>query len=284
MLTPEWTLLLSSALLAAAVLLAGLWAGPLWDALARRQVADLAPRMAELNMDTSRLPLLLRWWGVALAAAAFLCLFVLNLPILAPLALYLIYVSPRLYLESQIAHRRRLLRDQMVGAGVTLANATRAGLALAQGLETMSKEIPDPLAEEFRRLVRAYQRGRPLADAIRDTKNRLNLDGFTLFATAILTCLERGGKVTEALDRISRSLQENQRLERKLEADTASGRRVVLILGLFPALFLIAFYLMDPVTTGLLFSTLAGQVVLLGIAGLVYMSVQWARRILAIDV
>ncbi len=42
---------------------------------------------------------------------------------------------------------------------------------------------------------------------------------------------EGKGKITDALERISRSLQENQRLERKMEADTASGRKVIIILG-----------------------------------------------------
>jgi tight adherence protein B len=199
-------------------------------------------------------------------------------------AVFLIWIAPRQLIQMAIGRRRSTLRDQMVTACVTLANTTRAGLALAQGLEAISAEAAEPLATELRRLVRDYQRGRPLAESIRDTKERLNIDSFTLFANAILTCLERGGRVTEALERISASLQENQRLERKLEADTASGRRVVLILALFPVAFLMMFYLMDPDTTSLLFSTLVGQIILVVIAGLVYASVAWARYILGIDI
>jgi tight adherence protein B len=277
-------MLLASLLAGLAVLLLGLWIGPLWDAIARRQVADLAPRMEELNLDVSRLPLYLRCWGAALAGAIVLVGFVLQMPLFAPVAVYLIYIAPRLALILLLERRQRQLRDQMVGASVTLANATRAGLSLAQGLESLSKETPEPLATEFRKLVRDYYRGRPLADAIRDVKSRVNLDGFTLFANAILTCLERGGKVTEALERISKSLQENQRLERKLEADTAAGRKVVLILGLFPIVCLIGFFLMDPEATGLLFSTIAGQLILVVITGMVYGSVRWARHILNLGI
>ena len=273
-----------SVLAGLAVLLVGLWVGPLWDAFATRRVADLSPRLQELSIDRSRVPTYLRWWGFALAGAVFSFIFVLRLPLLAPVVVYIIYVSPRYVLSALIARRRRLLRDQMVSASVALANATRAGLSLAQGLEMVARETADPLAAEFRRIVRDYQRGRPLGEAVRDTKDRLNLDGFTLFAAAILSCLERGGKVTEALERISRSLQENQRLERKLDADTASGRKVVLILGLFPLAFLLGFYALDPGTTGLLFETIPGQVVLILIVGLVYASVLWARKILALDI
>src|SRR5205085_687207 len=144
--------------------------------------------------------------------------------------IFFVYVAPRYVLEFVIARRRSLLRDQMVGASTAMANAARAGLALGQALESISKETPAPLANEFRRIIQEYERGRPLPDALRDAKERLELDGFTLFTSSLLTCLDRGGRITEALDRISKSLQESQRLERKLEADTATGRKVVIIL------------------------------------------------------
>jgi Flp pilus assembly protein TadB len=66
-----------------------------------------------------------------------------------------------------------------------------------------------------------------LPESLRAAKDRLNIDSFTLFAAAILVSLERGGRITDALERISHSLQELQRIERKLEVDTASGKKVV---------------------------------------------------------
>jgi tight adherence protein B len=282
--SPDPILLVSSVLMGVAVFLAVRWGAPLWDALAQRQLADLTPRMQQLSLDTRRLPALLRWWGLSMAATFLVCLLVLHIPLIGAVAVYVIYIMPRTILEMWIGRRRALLRDQMVGASVLLANATRAGLSLAQGLEAVGNESPEPLASEFRRLVREYQRGRPLGEALRDAKSRLNLDGFTLLVNAVLSSLERGGKVTEALERISRSLQENQRLERKLDADTASGRKVVVLLTVFPFGFLIVFYLLAPETVGLLFTTLLGEIVVVIIAVLVFASVKWAQRILTVDI
>jgi tight adherence protein B len=240
--------------------------------------------MRELNLDINKLRRWQRWWGLCMAVAFLIFFLVLHIPVIGGMGVYVMYAMPHVLLEIWIARRRALLRDQMVGASILLANATRAGLALAQGLETVADESPEPLASEFRRLVREYQRGRPLNDALRDAKVRLNLDGFTLLVNAVLTCLERGGKVTEALERISRSLQENQRLERKLDADTASGRLVVLMLGIFPFAFMGFFYVMAPDAMGLMFSTIIGQVIVVIIGILVYVSVKWAKRILDIDI
>jgi tight adherence protein B len=273
----------SSLLLFAAAFLASRWFPALWDEVALRTVARFSAQMRSIGLDTSRLPVLLRWWGLSVAVTFGVSAFVLRIPVIGVALVCLLFVAPSYYLEHLIARRRSLLRDQMVGASVALANTTRAGLSLAQGLETVSKETPQPLAAEFRRVVQDYERGRTLPDSLRDAKERLALDSFTLFATALLTCLDRGGRVTEALERISKSLQENQRLERKLEADTASGRKIVVILAIFPLVFLLGFYAMDPESTGVLFSTLAGQCVVVVVLGLMYLSARWAKKILSIE-
>ena len=195
----------------------------------------------------------------------------------------LVVFAPRWILKAVIKQRQSLLRDQMVGGAVALANASRAGLSLAQGLETVSKESPEPLAGELRKIVNEYEHGRPLVGAIREAKERLNLDSFTLFSSAIQVSLERGGRITESLERIGRSLQENQRVERQLEAETASGRRVVWILGAFPFLFLLGFFFLHPTGTRLVFETLIGQFVLLMVMGLTFVSVWWSNKILSIE-
>ena len=79
----------------------------------------------------------------------------------------------------------------------------------------------------------------------------------------MLVSLERGGRITDALERISHSLQETQRIERKLEVDTASGKKVVYILTGFPLFFLGISYFMNPAGTATVFHSLLGQLILL---------------------
>ncbi len=190
---------------------------------------------------------------------------------------------PRWLLAWQLHRRRLKLRDQLVGAMQNLANSARAGQSLAQGLESLSHESPEPLADELRQMMGEYQLGRPLPDTIMDTKQRLQLDSFSLFASTVVISLRQGGRVTESLERISNSLRENQRVERKLDAETAGGWRVVLILTLFPFLFLAGFYVLHPEGTLLMFRSLIGQALIITIIGLVVTSVWWSRKILNIE-
>ncbi|NND98965.1 MAG: hypothetical protein HKN47_16735 [Pirellulaceae bacterium] len=267
-------------LVATSVFLALISWQEVWDRTAIRYVNDLMPTIEALNIDKSKIPKFLRIWGLCI-----LCTFglVFLAPPLAIAAVFLVYVAPRLYLNWLISRRRTLIRDQLVGVSAALANTTRAGLSLAQGLEAVGKDTPEPLAHEIRTIVSDFQHGLPLPTAIESTKQRLRHDSFTLMAASLLTSLERGGRITDALDRISKSLQENQRLERKMESETASGKRVLTILAVFPLLFLGLFFLVYPEGTIMLFSSLTGQFILLAVIGLVYFSFTWGQRILKIE-
>jgi tight adherence protein B len=266
------------------VLLALKSGGAVWDDVTSRYVADITPKLDSLSIDHATLPKYLRIWGISLVAAFVVVAFILQMPPVALAAVYLVYVSPRIILDFMIRKRRAMLRDQMVAATVALANTSRAGLSLAQGLESIGTETPEPLAAELRRIVHEYRHGRPLSEAIRATKERLKIESFTLFAAAILVSLERGGRITEALERISHSLQELQRIERKLEVDTAAGTKVVYILTVFPLIFLGISYMTNPDGTNALLHTLSGQFLLLVVIALTYVSFRWSQRILAIEV
>jgi tight adherence protein B len=277
-------ILFSSTLVFAAVYLAVGSAGNVWDEVTKRYVADLTPKLDSLSIDHHQLSGYLRIWGISLVAAFVVVAFILGMPPVALAAVYMVYVAPRIILDFMIRRRRALLRDQMVAATIALSNTSRAGLSLAQGLETVGDETPEPLAAELRRIVREYKRGRPLAESLRAAKDRLNVDSFTLFSAAVLVSLERGGRITDALERIGHSLQETQRIERKLEVDTASGKKVVYILTGFPLFFLGISYLMNPAGTASVFQSLLGQLILLVVIALCYFSFRWSQKILAIEV
>jgi tight adherence protein B len=257
---------------------------PAWDELSTRYVKDLTPRLSALDVDQHVVLNLMRWWGISLCAVLFFIGVVWGKFIIAA-GIFLILISiPRFVLDQMIEKRRIKIRDQLVAAAVGLANTTRAGLTLAQGFANISTDIPEPLGVEFRRVVRNYESGQPLKQAIRDIKQRLDIESFNIFSSSILVALEQGGNISQALDKISTGLAELQRLERNIESSTAGGKRLTAILALFPLAFLVGFYLMDPASVGLLFSTLIGQFILLAIGFLVFIAIRWCFFILDIDV
>lgn len=221
-------------------------------------------------------------WSVGLVVIVFAGWWMAIVPIALLLAVIWL-LTPGWILAWKIHRRRLLLRDQLASCTQSLANSARAGQSLAQGLKGVSQESPEPLAGELRQLMAEYDLGRPLPDALLDAKQRLQLDSFSMFASTIVVSLQQGGRVTEALEKISRSLRENQRIERKLDAETAGGWRVVLILTLFPFLFLLGFYVVHPEGTMLMFQSWIGQFLVVVMLLLIVSSVYWSRKILRIE-
>jgi tight adherence protein B len=275
---------LASLAMLAAVALGVVRSGPVWDESARRQLGRLVERFESLGLDKNRLRIGLRTWGMAIPATFFFLWLGLNMFLPGVVLAGLVYVAPRYVLEYLIQRRSRLLRSQIVEAARALANAVKAGMNLHQGLETVAQEIPDPLAAEIQRIVADYSRGRPLAEALETVRRRLDLEPFTLFASAVEVALQHGGRVNETLLRISHALLENQRVERKMEADTASGRRQVQMLALCPPVLLSAIWLIEPQMVHSVFTTPQGQAMLCVIALLVYAGAAWARRMVTLGI
>ncbi len=155
-------ILLSSCLLGLATALAVAWGLPWLDRVTARQVEELKARMTALGIDHGAMTTYLRLW-VALIAG----IVVLMGPVMPPIAIALaclVYVAPRIILGVVVRRRSYLLRDQMVEASITLANSARAGMSLAQGIELVGQEAPQPLAAEFRRITNDFHRGKPLPE------------------------------------------------------------------------------------------------------------------------
>jgi Flp pilus assembly protein TadB len=259
-------------------------AAPFWDALALRWVRDFAPLVRSMSLGESRVLWGMRIWGASLVLLAAWMVLFLDAGILVIPVIYSVVMSPRWILDFAVHRRKRLIRDQVADVCTSLANVARSGQSMARALETVSGEAPRPISDELRRIVHDYRCGRPLREAIDDTRRRLALEPFSLMSVVLLSCLERGGRFTEELDNVVLSLRENQRLERKLNAETANGRTTLRLLTLFPVAFGGLMYLINPEGTVMLFLPGLGQFLVIGMAGLIYLSIVVARRILAIDI
>jgi len=277
-------MILTCSVLAISVAIATLSLGPVWDSVSRRHVAELSDLLKRLTIEDRLLNVGMRCWGAALLGVPIFFVFLLRMPPLAIPATAMVYFAPRAILKAAVARRRKRIRDQLVAATSALANACRAGLSLSQGIALIANETPDPLAGELKRISREEQHGRPLIEALRDTKDRLRIDGFTLLSTSLLAAMERGGPITDVLDTIGSSLQEHQRVEGVIESETAGHRRVVWILVAFPLVLLGLFKLMHPIGVTAMTETFVGQVVLTIIVGLLWLTVWWSNRILDIEV
>ena len=187
----------------------------------------------------------------------------------------------------KLLSRRRLARleAQLVGGIQTLASGVRAGLNLIQSMELVARDGPVPLRQEFAHLLREYEYGVPLEDAMDNASIRIGSGDFRLLFAALQTHRERGGDLGDTLDRIGESIREIQRLENRVKTLTAQGRATARWLGAMPAVvLLILYFLVDKNGVTSLFQDDIGKLILLTIVVFNIIGFLWVRKIVAIDI
>lgn len=241
---------------------------------------DLAEKLRRLRASTRGLRRWIGFWLMAVAAVFFTFWLLLDNLVFGALGAVFLMAGPWWLVRRMAERRRRRIEDQLADAMVTLANAVRAGLSLAQALEILAAQCPKPLSEEFRQIVGEYNLGKPLEQTLREAKARLKSENFALFAAAILASHESGGRLNETVERIASSVLEMQRLERKVQSETAQARKSAVYMALAPALILLVYYFVDPENTVLLFTIVPGQILLAAAVVLNVIAYFWAQVIL----
>lgn len=182
--------------------------------------------------------------------------------------------------------RRRLnrLEEQLVGGIQTLASGVRAGLNLVQSMQLVARDGPIPLRQEFAHMLREYEFGMSLEDAMNNAAARIGSGDFRLLFAALLTHRERGGDLGETLDRIAESIREIQRLENRVKTLTAQGRATARWLGAMPGVVLAILYFIMREDVQRLFVDDMGKLILVMILILNILGFLWVRKIVAIDI
>ena len=250
------------------------------DALER----DMADKLRRLRASTGNLRKYLIGWLIAVVCAFFGVWLGLNSLVFAMLVLVFLAAAPWYLLRRMAERHRQRIEDQLADAMVTLANAVRAGLSLAQSMEILAAQCPKPINAEFHQIVAEYNLGKPLERTLTEAKERLRSENFALFAAAMMASHESGGRLNETVERIAQSVLELQRLERKVLSETAQARKSAVYMAMAPAFILVVYYFVDPVNTTLLFTRMLGQVLLAIAVVLNAVAYLWARVILNPDI
>jgi len=183
--------------------------------------------------------------------------------------------------------RRRVakLESQLVTGIQTLSSGVRAGLNLVQAMELVARDGPIPLRQEFRHMLREYEYGVALEEAMENTVRRIGSGDFRLLFAALRTHRQRGGDLGATLDRIAESVREIQRLEARVKTLTAQGKVTARWLGAMPAVVLaILYFLVSREDTLKLFTEDLGKLILAAIVLLNIIGFLWIRKIVSVDI
>lgn len=253
---------------------------------ASRQLEDLflfipAKRIAEAS------------WACAIIAFLLFAALLFNLEkplfILIGLAAGLIagfgaFQIPRQIIAVMREKRKKKFNEQLVEALGQISNALKAGFSITQAFESVVENGENPIAQEIEVFLQQQRVGISFSEALENLNNRVGSEDLELVCRAMDISRKTGGNLTEVFDKISLTIRERMRIERRVLTLTAQGRMQGWIVGCMPIAVGIAMlffrpeimipYLQSP--AGL--ASIAAVIILLTLGGLVI------RKIIRIDV
>jgi len=185
------------------------------------------------------------WLGIALASPLVAYLLTFNIPL--TFLLFLLGVGgPRFYLLHKKNEKLKKLNEQLGDALVIMANALRAGFGFQQAMDTVRKELPPPIANEFEWTLREINLGSTTEEALLHMTERVKSDDLDMIVTAMLIQRQVGGNLAQILDNISRTIRERTRIKGQIKTLTAQGRLSGIIIGLLPVGLIFLLLIINP--------------------------------------
>ena len=156
------------------------------------------------------------------------------------------FVVPMLFISMKAGKRNKKLIGQLGDTITLMANSLRAGYSLLQTREMVAREAKDPMATEFRRVVREVGLGIPHADAMHNMLRRIPSDDLDLLVTAINIQHEVGGNLAQILSTIGHTIRERVRIKGEIGVLTAQARLSGYIISAMPVAMAGFIFLMNP--------------------------------------
>src|SRR3546814_3868740 len=85
-------------------------------------------------------------------------------------------------------------------------------------MESLSREMADPMGRELRKVVAEVRLGRTLHDTLSDAAERIGSEDFRWAVLAMQIQAEVGGNLAELLDQVASTMRERSRMRGEVKA------------------------------------------------------------------
>jgi tight adherence protein B len=207
----------------------------------------IADKAQKANIAFSPGQLILVMLG--LAVAAFLGLTIMtsaSLPIRLLAAIAMGVGGVFFWINSKAKKRLAMIDEQLPDAVELMVRSLRVGHPFVSAIDTVSKEISDPLASELGVIADEAAYGRDISESIRAMAERLDSQDLRFLAVAVGIQQTSGGNLAEILQGLAKVIRARFKLFRKVKAITAEAKWSGTFLSVFPLLALVGINVMQP--------------------------------------
>ncbi len=194
------------------------------------------------------------------------------------------FYLPLFIVDRRKRKRTEMLNQQLPDALDIISNGLRAGFSFTQALNVLTQEMGPPISEEFARVIRKNQMGKPMADVLQELSENSDSDDFDMVVTALLIQRQVGGNLAEILDSVAHTVRERVRIKGEIKTLTAQGRITALVISLLPPGIMAMLFVMNRDYIMLLFTELVGMVMFGTAVFFMLLGIIALRKIIDIEV
>lgn len=196
---------------------------------------------------------------------------------------FLGFVVPSMVVAFKGGRRIKTFVSQLGDTISLMANSLRAGYSLLQTMELVSREAKDPIAGEFRRVVREVGLGISTEEAMQNMLRRVPSEDLDLLVTAINIQHEVGGNLAQILSTIGHTIRERVRIKGEIKVLTAQVQMSGYIISFLPIALAGIIFVMNP---GYIMELAAWPWVCMPIAALIMVAIGFVvmKKIATIEV
>jgi len=219
-----------------------------------------------------------------------LIVFILFLPQVVPAVLFGLmavvigWKSPKPLVDWWYRRRVEQFVFQMVDGLNLVANGMKSGQSVVQAMDMVTREMKDPIREEFRFVLNQNKLGTSLEEALTDMAKRIQSDDVEMFVTSVNILKETGGNLAETFDTIVNTIRERIKVEKKIQSLTAQGFYQGMAVLSVPPLMIVMLQQSDPDFMKPMFTSPIGWVILFIALGLEVIGFFVIMKIVKIDV
>ncbi|MEB3286280.1 MAG: type II secretion system F family protein [Vampirovibrionales bacterium] len=225
-------------------------------------IQKLKRSLGQANIKTPVDQYFLKWYIIPFLASVFLAMVTKFFPIFF-LGVVIIAFA---HFSVNFRKKKRLHKftTQFPDALNLMTSSLRAGHSFQSALAVVASELQDPIGSEFSQVVKDFNLGVPVRDALgRLTISLDNLPDIRMFATAVLIQRESGGNLAEILDQLSYTIRERFKLKGQISSMTAQSRLTGYCLGAAPFVVTTILVLIAPQYIQPMFDDTLGRIALL---------------------
>lgn len=164
-----------------------------------------------------------------------------------------------------ILKKRRLetFGKQLGDALGSIAGCIRSGLSFRQSMERVTKDMPNPINEEFQITIKEIEYGASLNVALTEMAKRMENEDLALINSALKVQQKVGGNMAEIIDNVAATIKERIILKQVIKTLTSQGKASGAVVGILPVFLFFVLTLINPEYIGDFVGSFLGKALIL---------------------